>query len=158
MKISRRNFLGAVSASIAVGIPIAAGSNRSGLISSLVDKSGGALGNDALSLLGWNSFYPYLNTTFEFSTGKRGRISEVSQLTLSAMTSDRPFDGKSGRAEPSCFLLTFRARADADGPRLTQNTYAVNHFSLGRFDLFISDADFADGDYIYNAVINRVTE
>ena len=157
MKISRRNFLGALSASLAAGIPVTASSSASGLISSLVDRSGGRLG-DSLSRLGWNAFYPYINTAFAFSTSKRGRISEVSQLTLSAMSSDVPLGGMSRRAEPGCFRLTFRARADVDGPRLTQNTYAVDHFFLGRFDLFISDADFVDGDYIYSAVINRVTE
>ena len=159
MKISRRNFLGALSVSLATGIPAARGANTTGLISSvLVDKSAGFARGDALSRCTWNSFYSYLNTDFEFSTANRGRVAEVSRLTLSAMTSDTPVGVKSSRTGPACFTLTFKGRADANDPRLTQNTYSVEHFALGRFDLFISDAALVNDEYFYTAVINRLTE
>ena len=158
MKISRRNFLGALSASLAAGIPAAGRSGTSGLALSMLGGPTAALPSaDALSRLGWTSFYPYLNTQFEFSSLERRRASEVTRLTLSAMVGDEP-DGKtSGGTEPGCFVLKFMGRAGTDGPKLFQKTYAVEHFALGRFDLFVSDGDLVDGNYFYTAVINRVT-
>jgi hypothetical protein len=158
MRISRRNFVASLSVSLFAGIPAAAGSGGTGLVSSLLKSPVGSLDTDALFRMTWNTFFPYIDTEFEFARGtRRGRIGAV-PLTLSAMTSGPIGGGKVDRAEPACFHLTFKRRADVDFPRLFQNTYTVVHFALGSFDLFISDADLVDGEYIHTAVINRVTE
>jgi len=54
------------------------------------------------------------------------------------------------------FVLTFKGTADSR--RLEQNTYPVEHFALGRFDLFISEGNLVDNEYVYTAVINRTTK
>jgi hypothetical protein len=58
--------------------------------------------------------------------------------------------------DPRCFVLTFKGTADSR--RLEQNTYPVEHFALGRFDLFISEGNLVDNEYVYTAVINRTTK
>lgn len=157
MKISRRNFVAALSASLVAGIPAASVVAGTGRDPSLQDRQVGLLGGDALSRMTWNTFFPYIGTEFEFASGTRRRSGSVARLRLSEMTS-LIGNGKVDRTEPACFQLTFRGRADADVPRLSQNTYPVEHFALGRFDLFISDAGLVEGEYVYTAIINRVTE
>jgi hypothetical protein len=39
---------------------------------------------------------------------------------------------------------------------LSQNTYSVNHFNLGDFDLFITDGGRKGREQYYTAVINRL--
>lgn len=154
MKISRRNFIGALSASAAALFPFAARLDASSFGKTYFGKT-----SDALSQINWRTIYPYLNTDFAFSSVARGaRVSTVNNLRLSAMTSSAPAAGaKTGRRDPETFVLTFRERAGENVTRLPQNTYTVDHFALGSFQLFISEGNLDEGDYVYTAVINRAT-
>src|SRR4051812_43308004 len=96
MKISRRNFL-------------AAGPLNAGAVLQL---NGLALGQrpslsigrgDALSRLTWNSFYPYINSTFTFSYKKGDRV----DLQLTEMTDMKPADFVTTSSTQECFALTF---------------------------------------------------
>lgn len=153
MKISRRNFIGALSASVAAVFPFAASRQASALGKESIGK-----GSDVLSQLNWRSFYPYLYTDFEFSNGRRGtRAFTSNRLRLSAMSTDEPVTGKTILRDPACFVLTFSEPASGSTLRLSQNTYTVSHFALGSFELFISEGNLAGSDYVYTAVINRAT-
>jgi hypothetical protein len=156
MKISRRNFLSAVSASLASFFPLAKVAVAGGLSGSLFDKvSTGTLGGDALSNLGWISFYPYLNTDFVFAV-PGSRRGPTTRLTLMAMTGSEPVGKKPSDSDPLCFVLTFKGRLSESASALRQDTYTVEHFALGRFDLFLSEGNLAGEDYHYTAVINRL--
>ena len=151
MKISRRNFLGALSASAAVVFPLTGRALAA-------SKSAFIAPSDALAQLGWSSFYPYINTEFQFEvviSGQKPRTGRVG-LTLSAMGQDASLRGVPAGGDPRCFLLTFKATADSR--RLEQNTYPVEHFALGRFELFISEGNLVGNEYVYTAVINRTTK
>ena len=76
------------------------------------------------------------------------------RLTLSAMSQSEDLQGSD--RTPECFVLTFTGPAGGGNPRLMQNTYSVEHFALGRFDLFISEGALIGPDHVYTAVINRV--
>jgi len=152
MKISRRNFIGALSASVATVFPFAAQLQASGPGKGSIRGSG----SDALSQLNWRSFYPYVYTDFEFSNGRRGtRAFTSNRLRLSAISTDEPASGKTILRDPECFVLTFSEPASESTLRLSQNTYTVNHFALGSFELFISEGDLVGSDNVYTAVINR---
>jgi|ERR1043166_1864979 hypothetical protein len=137
MRISRRNFLGTASAAVAAILQfknVSFGQRR-------------VIGQDALSLLSWSSFYPYITTDFTF-----GRGGNAVSLTLVEMTDTRPatFRGPKGL---ECFVMKFQ------GPfyqPLAQGTYQVNHFALGDFDLFITDGGRSGKRQFYVAVINRL--
>src|SRR6185436_17196029 len=133
MKISRRNFIGALSASVATLLPFAAKLKATGLERGIFGNAAlRTMSSDALSQLSWRSFYPYLYTDFEFSTVRRGaRALNPNRLTLSAMVNDGPVMGKIIAADPACFILTFKEPAGVNSARLSQNTYTVNHFALG---------------------------
>ena len=147
MKISRRNFLGALSASAAVVFPLA-GSALS------ASKAGLLAPSDALAQLGWSSFYPYINTEFEFAytiAGGRKPRTGLAGLTLSAMSQDESLRSISGGRDPRSFVLTFKGAPNSR--LLTQDTYPVEHFALGRFDLFISDGSIVNNEYIYTCLL-----
>ena len=63
---------------------------------------------------------------------------------------------KGSSNDPQCFVLLFKANADGNLARLGQDTYAVEHFALGRFELFISDGSLIEGEFVHTAVINRI--
>ena len=143
MKLSRRNFLAAT--------PVAA--------AALLQLDMNALGQspergippvaytDSLAMLGWDSFYQFINTEFTFGQG----YNAVS-LKLVGMTDSRPFRTRQKSAQEN-FVMKFQ------GPRdrvLEQGTYRVNHFNLGDFDLFITAGGRKRREQSYVAVINRV--
>jgi hypothetical protein len=156
MDVSRRKFLGAFSASVAailsIGSRAEGGSRSFGLLRRAAPEKMPA---DALSQLGWNSFNQNLYTDFEFSSLQAGRnSSRPARLRLvSIKDEDNLRKGAPGN-ESRCFVLTFSQSSRSQ--RLMQGTYAVNHFALGAFELFISDAGVADSGFTYTAVINRI--
>ena len=136
MNISRRKFLGAA--------PVLTGAVLS-LRTSLFGQS--ASGSDALSELDWDSFYPFIGTDFTF-----GRGGNAASLKLISMRGSAP-EGTKGAKQKKCFVIRFQGPYDKV---LTQNTYSVNHFNLGEFDLFITDGGTKGREQYYTAVINRL--
>ena len=149
MNVSRRKFLVSFSASVATAFA-SAGAARAA-------RAGGtSIGRAAGRHLSWNSLYPYIGTDFEFSHLEDRHQSLGLRLRLVSM-SNSDAAAQSFEREPQAFVLRFEARADENFGVLGQDTYAVEHFALGRFDLFISQGTAAGGDtYAYTAVINRV--
>ena len=146
MRITRRKFLETTTLAGAAALQLngtAAGqkARRRGVV--------GADSADQLSRLTWASFYPYINTSFQF-TDKDGR--EVA-LSLTGMTDTKPADFKAASPGEECFAMTFSGPARG---RLTQDTYSVSHFALGNFSLFITDGGSGKRNSIYTAVINRI--
>jgi len=152
MNVSRRKFLVTFSASLAT-VFVSPGSASAGRgFRSLLGLP--VSGGDALS---WKSLYPFIHTDFEFSRlGTKKRLSEVVRLRLDEMSNTDPASVESTEREPRSFVLTFKADASENAVSLRQDTYAVEHFALGRFELFISECSVADGMHLYSAVINRV--
>src|SRR6476469_2541455 len=122
MKFSRRKFIAAV--------PILAGSLTLGeRVLGQTVRGGRLVTTDALTKLSWNSFLPFVNTDFKFGSG-----SDAATLTLVEIKDSRPLNSRSRRRGEENFVLKF---AGASFEPLKQNTYHVNHFNLGGFDLFI---------------------
>jgi hypothetical protein len=143
MNVSRRKFLAAA--------PIAAAAilqfKGVGFGQSVSRDRPSVIGQDALSRLTWDSFYPYITTDFTFGVGQN-----AVRMTLTGMTDTRP-NGVRVRKGQECFVMKFQ------GPYyqpLTQGIYQVNHFALGDFDLFITDGGRVGKKRYYVAVINRV--
>ena len=142
MKFSRRNFIAAV--------PVIAGglSMGSSVFGQAVRDGGRVTGTDALSRLSWNSFLPFVNTEFKFGAGR-----SAVTLTLVDIKDSRPLKSRARRRGEENFVLKF---AGTSYEPLAQNTYAVNHFNLGDFQLFITEGERDDNSRYYYAVINRI--
>ena len=106
--------------------------------------SPGIQNNDPLASYTKAAFVSYLNSIFQLRTGFS--VIEVTLLKVDDMPA-----AKGGE----CFSLMFRG---GGGPALTQNTYTIDHPSLGTFQLFLvpvgSDDNGAQG---YLATINRLS-
>ena len=104
----------------------------------------GVQNNDPLASYTKAAFVSYLNSIFLLRTGFS--VIEVTLLNVGDMPA--PKGGE-------CFSLLFRG---GGGPALSQNTYTVDHPSLGTFQLFLvpvgSDDNGAQG---YLATINRLS-
>lgn len=146
MRLTRRNFLTA--------IPFALGFLKFG--GSLFGQSGKAgglfplppgLGGDRLAQLDWNAFLPYQYSDFTFSKGE-GTWS----MRLADMNDSAP-DGFAGKSEHPCFELHFEGRFVKP---LESDTYRVEHFALGTFDLFITPGGRKGKNSSAVAVINRL--
>jgi hypothetical protein len=100
--------------------------------------------NDPLASYSKAAFVSYLNSIFQISTG----FSVIAVTLLRVGDMPAPKGGE-------CFSLLFRG---GGGLALPQNTYTVDHPSLGRFQLFLvpvgSDDNGAQG---YLATINRLS-
>lgn len=145
MNISRRKFLAA--APVVAGAVLQLQGTALGQRGSTTKLSAELPDADALSRLEWDSFYPFINTEFNFGTGGK-----AASLTLISMKDTGPEGSAKGTA-PKCFVMKFQ------GPYyqpLAEKTYNVNHFNLGDFDLFITDGGRAGRVQTYNAVINRI--
>jgi hypothetical protein len=153
MNVSRRKFLATFSAS-AAGVLVSAGA-----VSTVCAQVAGALRGDALigrghRKLTWNSIYPYMETDFVFSGADDRETSEGVRLRLVDMSNTDKAAQLFGR-EPQSFVLSFDTWAD-DSRLLSERTYAVEHFALGKFELFISEGSLERNKHVYTAVINRV--
>jgi len=143
MNITRRNFLAAAPVTIGAvaGLSsIATGQTRARTAARTVDP---------LARLTSDSFLPYVGTEFLF----RVNGSDI-RLTLNELEIQTPGDYvSSGRGE-ECFALKFRGSARS---RLSQDSYAVEHFALGSFSIFITEAGSVNGSRAYEAVFNRLS-
>jgi hypothetical protein len=149
MANSRRKFLKAgVLAALFAAVPL-----KTALGQSWKERDGnpnegyapGIQQSDPLAAYSKAAFVSYLNSVFQLNTGFN--VIAVTLLKVDDMPS-----AKGGE----CFLLLFRGGGGAAA--LPQNTYNVDHPSLGRFALFLvpvgTDQNGAQG---YVATINRLS-
>lgn len=147
MSISRRKFLGTGTlALIAAGVPLKALAGEA--VKESAAKSGSfRLGGNGLHHLDSESFSRCLNTNFRMRSGKTGSISvrlvEVNHWPGS----------KAGKTGKECFSVVFLG---AGAKRLRQETYTIEHDSLGKFPLFVVPSGKNKRGFYYEAVINRL--
>lgn len=137
--ITRRKFIGVAAASAGATLLL-----KSSALAELTPGS-------ELSRLGqldWTAFSACRNTSFTFS--KLGL--EPVTLTLASLEDSRSKKRRPTRGE--CFVLRFSGNPRA---KLHQDTYEVNHATLGNFSLFITEGRRAGRSQTFFAVINRVT-
>ena len=152
MNVSRRKFLATFSTSVAA-VCLSAGTANAAV--GLIPDLGPAVGRGRTGKLTWNSIHPYLETDFVFSELGDISRSEKVRLRLVGM-SNQDKHAQAFEREPQSFVLAFDTWADRGGEILPENTYAVEHFALGKFELFISEGSFESNKHVYTAVINRV--
>jgi hypothetical protein len=146
MSLSRRKFLRAGTlVALSAGIPLKT------LVASTVSQRSSFLPTDnqlnAGSYLNRETFSSQLNTKFSFAhkdvQGVSVKLIEVNDLTPKTMAT-------SGK---ECFAVVFRGPRNAP---LRQETYAVTHESLGKFDMLVVPiASHPEGVY-YEAIFNRL--
>ena len=148
MSGSRRKFLKAgMLAALFAAVPL-----KSVLSQSWKDRDGnpnegnspGVQNNDPLASYSKAAFVSYLNSIFQLHTG-------FSVVAVTLLKVDDMMAAKGGE----CFSLLFRG---GGGSALPQNTYTVDHPSLGRFQLFLVPTGPDDnGAQGYLATINRLS-
>ena len=143
MSISRRKFLrtGTV-AVIAASVPLKALAGNAGKESAAKSGSFRSAGGQNQHLDS-ESFSRCLNTNFRIRSGHHRPIS-VKLIEVNHWPVSKP--GK------ECFSAVF---VGSDGKRLGQDTYTVEHDSLGRFALFIVPSTNSTPGFYYEAVFNR---
>ncbi|MEP6848646.1 MAG: hypothetical protein ABI999_07305 [Acidobacteriota bacterium] len=146
MSISRRKFLVAAPAALGAVLLIRDTAGQKAVNGRLPRAISAA--TDALSKLNWNSFLPYVNTDFTF----RDPSGRAVTLRLTNMVDSKPEKFVPTSPKQECFTMTFKGPAKGT---LAQNTYSVEHFALGRFDLFITFLGKTSKNSTYTAVINR---
>ena len=104
--------------------------------------------SDALSVMTWDSFLPFVNTDFTFGSGK-----SAVTLRLTDIKDSRPLKATAISLGQENFVLKFQG---AVRNSINSGMYRVNHFSLGDFDLCITNHGQAGRVVYYSAVINRV--
>jgi hypothetical protein len=142
MSLSRRKFLRAGTlVAISASIP-----SRS-LAARTVSQLSSFLPAGNQLVLNRESFSRHLNTKFSFAhkqlQGVSVKLIEVNDLTPKTMAA----------AGKECFAVVFIGPSNAS---LRQETYAVTHESLGRFDMLVVPiASHSEGVY-YEAIFNRL--
>ena len=153
MNVSRRKFLATLSVSVAAACLTGCYSTTGSDVRSTAALTG--RGGDRK--LTWNSIHPYLETEFVFSGLDGNSKSDSVKLRLVGM-SNTDKAAQAFEREPQSFVLAFDTWADDERAVLPQNTYLVEHFALGKFELFISEGSLESNKHVYTAVINRVIE
>ena len=148
MAFTRRKFLqtGAV-VTLGAGLPMKAlADTLSPSISHSNTSRSNALLAGAGSHFDMQTFSRQLNTYFRFShatvRNERLKLVEITDWRT------EPIE-KTGR---ECFSLIF---SGAESSSLAQNTYTVQHSSLGTFSMLLVPKGTADGTGYYEAVFNR---
>lgn len=146
MSISRRKFLKTAPAAAGMVLLVkeAALGQKIGRLPRL-----GSPSNDVLSRLTWISFFPYVNTDFAF----RDKAERVVTLRLTDMADAKPKDYVAASPSEECFFMTFTGSVKIG---LAQGTYSVEHFALGKFDLFVTSLGQTRKSALYSVVINRL--
>ena len=149
MSITRRKFLKAgtlVALSAAIPLRVAGQQPRKVNDGNPIDQSKDVLA-DPLSTYSRSTFSSYLNSIFRLYTGYSSidvALVEVKDLTPEA---------KTAQTGAECFSLLFRGGSVA----LKQNTYRMEHPSLGAFPLFLTPGTADDnGAQSFVAIINRL--
>ena len=146
MSLSRRKFLRAGTlVAISAGIPMKTLAAKTTGQSSLFFPTNKQL--DAGSYLTRESFSRHLNTKFSFAReeveGISVKLIEVEDLTPKTMAT-------SGK---ECFAVVFLGPRNAP---LAQETYAVTHESLGRFEMLVVPLAIRREGVYYEAIFNRL--
>ena len=107
-------------------------------------------GTDARDLLSLTkeSFMPHLNTIFRVKTGSGSVKMKLTSVTHLKAVSKTP-EKIAGRES---FSLLFETAKSA--PRLTQDTYPIEHHALGEFAMFI--VPVGQGNKYCEAIISRL--
>ena len=139
MKISRRKFV--VAAPLAAGMLVQMNSVAS-------DQFAIAGSPDAaVAPFSWDSFYPYLTTSFTF----RDAADMPVEMRLMQMTDNRT---PQTAAEGECFSLIFTGPANQP---LKHGVYTIEHFALGTMSLLVTQGVTRKSVIRYEAIINRMT-
>jgi hypothetical protein len=117
-------------------------------------ESGVETGNRRLAALSREHFTPHVGSSF--AVQREGSTSWIRLVAIEDSSTAEPDYSKT----PSQFrpkvappkLDAFTLRFLGPGAGLTQNTYTVEHASLGTFSLFLTQA----GENEYTAVFNRI--
>jgi len=94
------------------------------------------------------TFLPHLNTTFRIHVSS----TKIITTTLVSVDDSGPVPDKQQPGR-ECFELKFRGTE-----ALKQNTYRIEHQTLGSFELFIVPAGTKLKNFYYVAVINRLND
>ncbi|MDX6696147.1 MAG: hypothetical protein QOF02_3750 [Blastocatellia bacterium] len=151
MTVSRRNFLRKSSMiALAATLPLSLSTLGSG------QQQGGpppgvppAAQRNPLYNFTRSTFASYVNSVFIVNSVPLAEIVLVevkeTPLVVDRMANRTPVG--------ECFTLVFRGPAQT---RFKQNTYRLEHASLGQFELFLGPTDRPDNEHqYYTAVINR---
>jgi hypothetical protein len=143
MAISRRQFVKAASLlTLAVGAPVKA----AGALSWPNTLLGSNNISESSTFLNMQSFSRCLGTNF-FVKDSNSKATALKLIEVHNWQHNSDSKGK------ECFSLIFRA---TDTTRLFQNTYAVEHNSLGSFQLFVVPIRRNHNARYYEAVFNRL--
>lgn len=107
--------------------------------------------SDPLAHIPMDTFRKCVGDTFQFSTNTSKKVMPLSLWAVNDLNPPSLYNA--GTSTNSCFGLVFNAPS---APLLTQGTYAVQHATLGKFNLFIVPAAGTVYNQHYEAIINRV--
>ncbi len=147
MATSRRKFIkaGAIGALFA-GIPLKATGREffESAAGALITKSG------TVGLLDMRAFEQHLNSEFRIHHDNV----KITAIKLVEVKDLRPQSAKTSRANSKeCFSAIFRG---ARRPVLRQNTYEIEHGSLGKFSLLLVPVGMSENEQYYEAIFNRL--
>jgi hypothetical protein len=150
MAVTRRRFLKTGSivaiAAGAAGIPIEAAAKALKESKTSETAKAAAVPMSAVTHFDMAAFAQYLNT--EFVMSHIGATTTVMKLT-EIKNWRKETDKKRGE----CFSLVF---STSENTELVQNTYSIEHRSLGTFSLLIVPAGKTGNTYHYEALFNRL--
>ena len=153
MVVSRRGFMKqgsmlvvAAAASLAVADRVLGLDNSAEYSGVTQDSLAPEPGKPAQLSLTKATFAPYVNTVFRIHPD----TSKILKTTLVSVGDIGPVPDKSVTGR-ECFVLRFRGSES-----LPQNTYRIEHDTLGRFELFLVPAGKNKRVRYYHAVINRL--
>ena len=151
MSITRRNFLkagGLVALSAAIPLKATGQQISKGSDGNPIDQTKD-FSTDLLAYYTRSVFSSYLNSVFLIYTGY-----STIDVTLVEVKDLMPGAAKA-QAGAECFSLLFRGESSA----LRQNTYGIEHPSLGTFPLFLVPGGAGEnGEQSYVAIVNRIAE
>lgn len=152
MSISRRNFIksGTISVAFIAGSCLGAGSNVLGQSSVLrgADLPPEVYG-DLLFSYHADTFSKFIGSPFSLFSEEFAEAALLDCVAESSFASRK----KGKRIEQAeNFMLSFRI----SNPEAKQATYTVIHGELGQFDLLLVPAQNERGEFLLNAVINRL--
>jgi hypothetical protein len=149
MSLSRRKFLRAGTlVAISAGIPMK--DIVAETLNPPIPVPGGSRLNAALHL-NRETFARYVNTNFSLSLGNTAAVT----VKLAHVKDWTPDESRASAAATGreCFALTFVGAADEP---LRQETYNVNHGSLGNFAMLVVPVGRDKKAAYYEAVFNRL--
>ena len=156
MVISRRKFLKAGGLVVlSTGVPLKIMAGQQSLSDTPQSIAGHKIPNgsplNAAFHLRMETFTSQLNTKFQIHH-EATKVTEVKLIEVTDLRAEH-FKRGAGEADKECFSIVFL------GPRRTplqQNTYAMDHHELGRFDVLLVPIGKSNQGLYYEAVFNRL--